>query len=78
MVMAAAVHVFDPSTLGTERSSWISEFKVSLAYSLSSRTFRDTQKKSVSKNKQTAWQKFDSTGTWLILFFFSVVLQIEH
>jgi hypothetical protein len=35
------------------RGRWISEFKVSLIYRVSSRTARDTQRNPVSKNKQT-------------------------
>jgi hypothetical protein len=47
-------HAFSPSTRGG-RGRWISEFKASLVYKVSSRTARATQRNHVSKNnnKQT-------------------------
>ena len=44
VVVVAAAHACDPSTLGG-RGRWISEFKASLVYRVSSRTARATQKK---------------------------------
>jgi hypothetical protein len=45
------------------RSRWISEFKASLVYTVSSRTARATQRNLVSKNKQTNKQKDIKTKT---------------
>jgi hypothetical protein len=39
------------------RDRWISEFKASLVYRVSSRTARTTQRNPVSKNKKTKKQK---------------------
>jgi hypothetical protein len=36
-----------------DRGGWISDFKASLAYKVSSRTARATQRNPVSKNKKT-------------------------
>jgi hypothetical protein len=44
-------HAFNPSTFPSGRGRWISEFKASLVYKVSSRTARATQRKPVSKNK---------------------------
>jgi hypothetical protein len=39
------------------RGRWISEFKASLVYKVSSRTARATQRNPVSKNKTTTTEK---------------------
>ena len=45
---AVVAHAFNPSTLGG-RGRWISEFKASLVYRVTSRTSRATQRNPVSK-----------------------------
>jgi hypothetical protein len=46
------VHAFNPSTPEGGRGRWISEFKASLVYRVSSRTARYIQRNPVSKNKR--------------------------
>jgi hypothetical protein len=55
-------HAFNPSTRGS-RGRWISEFKASLVYRVSSRTARATQRNPVSKNKnkRVLWTERMST-----------------
>jgi hypothetical protein len=45
------------------RGRWISEFKVSLVYKVSSRTARATQRNPISKNKKQKTNKQTKTQT---------------
>jgi hypothetical protein len=55
--VAVVVHAFNPSTLLGGRGRWISEFKASLVYKVSSRTVRATQRKPVSENQKKKKKK---------------------
>ena len=46
------VHTFNPSTWEAEAGRWISEFKASLVYRVSSRTARAIQRNPDSKNQK--------------------------
>jgi hypothetical protein len=51
------------------RGRWISEFKASLGYKVSSRTARATQRNPVSKNKQTKKIKTNKQKKLCMTFF---------
>jgi hypothetical protein len=51
------VHIFNPSNKQRGRDRWISEFKASLVYKMSSRTARITQRNPVLKKQNKSKQK---------------------
>jgi hypothetical protein len=56
--LGVVVHTFNPSTRGGGgRGRWVSEFKASLVYRVSSRTARAIQRNPVSKNKNKQTNK---------------------
>jgi hypothetical protein len=56
MSWVVVAHTFDPSAWKAE-SRWISEFKASLVYKVSSRTARATQRNPVSKKNKRKKEK---------------------
>jgi hypothetical protein len=61
------VHAFNPSTWEAEAGRWISKFKASLIYRVSSRTARATQRNPVSKNQKPKQTKKKSVFSCVLL-----------